>query len=203
MQNRSHAVMAQRTEPPDSADNFPTPPWATRALLEHVIGDRGPFNGNRRAFEPACGAGHMARPLAEYFGEVHASISPLGSRRSRPPGAWDRVFRLEIEHILHAGDVLAVDLRNAPRVLTPRLRRSSLLAADHHGRHAPSEAATNETLMTASAPCWTYERMLGRELHLHHPALIEVMKKVLEDTMTRVPSEHSTPQRRHILPSLF
>ena len=25
------------------------------------------------------------------------------------------------------------------------------------------------------------------------PALIEVMKKVLEDTMTRVPSEHSTP----------
>jgi len=35
--------------------------------------------------------------------------------------------------------------------------------------------------------------MLGRELHLHHPALIEVMKKVLEDTMTRVPPEHSTP----------
>ena len=25
------------------------------------------------------------------------------------------------------------------------------------------------------------------------PALIEVMKKVLEDTMTRVPPEHSTP----------
>ena len=25
------------------------------------------------------------------------------------------------------------------------------------------------------------------------PVLIEVMKKVLEDTMTRVPSEHSTP----------
>ena len=25
------------------------------------------------------------------------------------------------------------------------------------------------------------------------PALIEVMRKVLEDTMTRVPSEHSTP----------
>ena len=25
------------------------------------------------------------------------------------------------------------------------------------------------------------------------PALIEIMKKVLEDTMTRVPSQHSTP----------
>ena len=72
MQNRSHAVMAQRTEPPDSADNFPTPPWATRALLEHVIADRGPFN-EQTCLEPACGAGHMAKPLAEYFGEVRAS----------------------------------------------------------------------------------------------------------------------------------
>jgi hypothetical protein len=30
MQNISHAVMAQRTEPKDSRDDFPTPPWATR-----------------------------------------------------------------------------------------------------------------------------------------------------------------------------
>jgi hypothetical protein len=28
--------MAQRVEPKDSADDFPTPPWATRALLEHA-----------------------------------------------------------------------------------------------------------------------------------------------------------------------
>ncbi|MGH8525505.1 MAG: SAM-dependent methyltransferase, partial [Gammaproteobacteria bacterium] len=32
MQNTSHAVMAQRLEPKDSFDDFPTPPWATRAL---------------------------------------------------------------------------------------------------------------------------------------------------------------------------
>ena len=72
MQNRSHAVMAQRTESADNADNFPTPPWATRALLEHVIADRGPFNG-QTCVESACGAVHMANPLAEYFGEVRAS----------------------------------------------------------------------------------------------------------------------------------
>ena len=36
-QNTSHAVMAQRFEAKDSLDDFPTPPWATRALLEHVI----------------------------------------------------------------------------------------------------------------------------------------------------------------------
>ena len=36
-QNTSHAVMNQRREARDSLDDFPTPPWATRALCEHVI----------------------------------------------------------------------------------------------------------------------------------------------------------------------
>jgi hypothetical protein len=31
------AVMAQRREPPDALDYFPTPPWATRALFRHVL----------------------------------------------------------------------------------------------------------------------------------------------------------------------
>jgi hypothetical protein len=37
MQNTSHAVMAQRTEAANSPDDFPTPPWATRAFIEHII----------------------------------------------------------------------------------------------------------------------------------------------------------------------
>jgi hypothetical protein len=70
--------MAQRIEPKDSLDDFPTPPWATRALLEHVIPDCGPFD-RQSCLEPACGAGHMVRPLREYFGDVHASdIHPYG-----------------------------------------------------------------------------------------------------------------------------
>lgn len=36
-QNTSSAVMAQRSEPHDSLDDFPTPPWATRALIKRVI----------------------------------------------------------------------------------------------------------------------------------------------------------------------
>ena len=39
-QNRSHAVMAQRSEAANSLDNFPTPPWATRTLLEIVLEDQ-------------------------------------------------------------------------------------------------------------------------------------------------------------------
>ena len=62
--------MAQRHEAPDSLDFFPTPPWATRALCEWV----GVGSGNRRVvWEPACGQGHMARPLGEYFNDVFAS----------------------------------------------------------------------------------------------------------------------------------
>jgi hypothetical protein len=72
LQNTSHAVMAQRIEPKDSRDDFPTPPWATRALAEHVL-DKPHALLQKSCLEPACGAGHMARPLGEYFGTVHAS----------------------------------------------------------------------------------------------------------------------------------
>lgn len=68
MQNTSHAVMAQRVEAKDSPDDFPTPPWATRALLEHIIAEHD--LQNQSCLEPACGAGHMVKPLKEYFGEV-------------------------------------------------------------------------------------------------------------------------------------
>ena len=62
--------MAQRTEHRDSLDDFPTPPWATRALVEHVIG---PANaGGRTVLEPACGQGYMSRALAEYFETVRS-----------------------------------------------------------------------------------------------------------------------------------
>ena len=63
--------MAQRFEAKDSLDDFPTPPWATRALLEHVIPNRNLVR--RSVWETACGEGHMAKVLKEYFGRVDAS----------------------------------------------------------------------------------------------------------------------------------
>jgi hypothetical protein len=72
MQNTSHAVMAQRIEPSDSPDDFPTPPWATRGLIEHVLDDK-PALRKMTCLEPACGAGHMAKPLKEYFAEVRCA----------------------------------------------------------------------------------------------------------------------------------
>ena len=63
--------MAQRTEARDSLDDFPTPPWATRALLEHVINAE-PL-GELRCLEPACNVGHMSKVLQEYFRTVISS----------------------------------------------------------------------------------------------------------------------------------
>lgn len=71
MQNTSHAVMAQRHEAVDSPDDFPTPPWGTRALIEHVIGVEQARGGT--CLEPACGRGYMVSPLQEYFDRVDAA----------------------------------------------------------------------------------------------------------------------------------
>lgn len=66
MQN--YAVFAQR-EPSNGYDDFPTPPWATRALIHHVIGNTWQ---NNYCLEPACGVGYMSRTLGEYFKIVEA-----------------------------------------------------------------------------------------------------------------------------------
>src|SRR6185369_1476261 len=69
MQNTSHAVMAQRAELKNSLDDFPTPPWATRALIERVLASADGL-GSMTCLEPACGRGHMSVALASYFQKV-------------------------------------------------------------------------------------------------------------------------------------
>lgn len=69
----STAVMARRIEPPDSLDYFPTPGWGTRAIIEKLIGCRVISSNDTDVIDPCCGSGHMARPLNEYFDNVHAA----------------------------------------------------------------------------------------------------------------------------------
>ena len=81
--NRSSAVMQQRRGEaarraggrliaPPELEYFPTPPWATRALCEFLQERCGDLK-QLDCWEPAAGEGHMARPLAEYFGSVRAT----------------------------------------------------------------------------------------------------------------------------------
>jgi methylase of polypeptide subunit release factors len=69
----SRAIMASRLEADDSLDYFPTPPWATRALLELVLEPLSIEFRDAVAWEPACGEGHIAEVLTEYFRDVVAS----------------------------------------------------------------------------------------------------------------------------------
>jgi len=71
-QNRSSAVMQQRQVNKDGRDDFPTPPWATRALCEWLI-EAGYKLHRSNCREPAVGRGHMARTLAERFSHVDGS----------------------------------------------------------------------------------------------------------------------------------
>ena len=71
-QNTSTAVMQRRVEAHDSLDDFPTPPWATRALCEFLIRE-GEWLGHRSSREPTANRGHMVAPLREYFDRVEGS----------------------------------------------------------------------------------------------------------------------------------
>lgn len=67
MANTTHQ---NRRSPKDGPDDYPTPPWATRAFLHHVL----PMDLSAKAcWEPAANRGHMVKPLQERFGVVWAS----------------------------------------------------------------------------------------------------------------------------------
>lgn len=70
--NTSHAVRAQRLEPTDSLDFFPTPSWGTRALCEFLLNNDIAYSTDV-IWEPACGQGHMSRALKETFTSVISS----------------------------------------------------------------------------------------------------------------------------------
>ncbi len=72
-QNRSSAVMQQRSEVHDSLDDFPTPPWGGRALCRFLRRELLQYLQLVDVREPAANRGHLVRPLAEEFREVIAS----------------------------------------------------------------------------------------------------------------------------------
>lgn len=66
-----------RKSPKDGIEDFPTPPWATRAFCEHILDlpspDQARVSVPTSVWEPAANRGYMARPLGEYFETVIAS----------------------------------------------------------------------------------------------------------------------------------
>ncbi|MGI4792928.1 MAG: hypothetical protein ACRYG8_02365 [Janthinobacterium lividum] len=64
--------MQRRVEAHDSLDDFPTPPWATRALTEFLTSE-GFALDEQTCREPAANRGHMVAPLREAFASVEAA----------------------------------------------------------------------------------------------------------------------------------
>ncbi len=125
-QNRSTAVMARRVEPHDSLDYFPTPPWATRALCEHLKKDH-PLH-RQVCWEPACGEGWMARPLAEYFAKVHATdVHDYSASWPGQDGVCD--FLIDWGHAVFPEPVHWV-ITNPPFRLAEEFIRMALSVAD-------------------------------------------------------------------------
>src|SRR5262245_59816907 len=64
-------------------------------------------------FKPAGSGRHWLPDLADELGRALVETD----HRARRIG----LLGIEVEHVLHAGDVIGIDLRNAPHVLAPRL----------------------------------------------------------------------------------
>lgn len=70
--------MAQRSESKESLDDFPTPCWATRALLFYILNDQRRLRSDT-VLEPACNRGAMVRVFRDAFSKVHyADIKDYG-----------------------------------------------------------------------------------------------------------------------------
>jgi len=118
--NGARAIMGSRKESKRSREFFPTPPWATRALFEYPLRHLKAYRGKTliaNAFEPACGEGHIAGVLEEYFDNVTASdvidygypsqfvVDFLKGRPAGPPPDWiitNPPFAQAIEFTLRA-----------------------------------------------------------------------------------------------------
>lgn len=145
--NKSSAVMQQRSarvkegDDPETAlyrklGHFCTPPWAARAGAEILLelDDQA-----RTIWEPACGRGHIAEPLKEYFPVVHATdIHDYGYGGVQDflldpprPGQVDWCFSNPPYHL--AAEFLRKGLAVADRGVALLLRIAFLEGVERHG----------------------------------------------------------------------
>jgi len=106
-QNKSSAVMQQRSEAHDSLDDFPTPPWGARALVEHVLRNpqlgnmSGHWDGLRTCWEPTANRGYLMRGLDGYFSGLYGSdIHDYGAGFDQADFLWhasDEIARFKLD----------------------------------------------------------------------------------------------------------
>lgn len=86
--NGARNVMGGRVESASSLDFFPTPPWATRALVEDVLPHLGVQLQGFSVEDPCCGEGHITGVLEEYGLDVAGYDIHDYSRDGRSAPGW-------------------------------------------------------------------------------------------------------------------
>lgn len=85
----ARSIMASREQPKGSLDYFPTPPFATRTLMNDVLPHlRIDPQDMGLVAEPCCGEGHMSGVLQEYGLDVRASDIADYSKDGKYPPGW-------------------------------------------------------------------------------------------------------------------
>ena len=210
--------MAQRTEATDSLDDFPTPPWATRAVLNYVIGRNGQSLAQLSCLEPACGAGHMAKVLKEKFGAVTGCDIHnygYGSRRDFlkdpfPIGSWDWVitnppFRLAEEFVIRSLEIA----RHGVAILARTVFIESVGRYERLFKHQPPaiyaqfservpmiKGRLDKKATTATSYCWL---IWQKPISSDAPRLVWIppCRKELEiNEDYALPSQHALNDRR-------
>lgn len=130
-------------------DFFPTPPWGARAVCEIIQRFEPVPLTQLHAHEPACGEGHIAEPLREYFGCVSAAdINDYGKGyltgdflASDVRGGCDWI--VTNPPFLKAAEFVRVGLQNARRGVAILARATFL------------ESASRYEMLFASPECLT------------------------------------------------
>ncbi|MET3925573.1 hypothetical protein [Devosia sp. 2618] len=100
----ARAVQNSRVLPADDLDYSPTPPWATRSLLELVLPHLGQSVTGKTVREPSCGEGHIAAVLQE----------------ARPAAIWATdIFDYSVDGVSPPGWRGTVDYLDADAALEP------------------------------------------------------------------------------------
>lgn len=137
----SRAVVERRHSSLASLDYFPTPPWATRALVEKLSGV---LSAPHTVWEPAAGGGHMAEVLRETnevfasdvhdYGIGHAIGSFVGSGADVARSPWARPVDWIITNppFKLAGDFIHRAVHEARVGCAMLVRTSFLEGAERH-----------------------------------------------------------------------
>ena len=206
--------MAQRIEPTDSLHDFPTPPWATRALIEYVLREEAQSLSHLNCLEPACGIGHMAKVLSEYFKSVTCydiydygfgqKKDFLGTPYSLNSSDWvitNPPFRLAEDFVLRSIEIAShgvavlvrtVFIESVGRYERLFLTRPPTTYAQFTERVPMVKGRLDRKATTATSYCWLVWR---KSAIIDAPKLVWIppCRKALER-----PDDYDIPKRRHL-----